>query len=309
MSNIQGPLNQTYDATNRRLRLSPISSYDTAYPSSLGQSSRPIPTPPSTPPFLAYEWSAPAVAALTKWTLTADGAAATTASFTSNKAEWRLTAGGVQDGSNLREFYIIPNTTHTNFHAIMLLEPIFFGDVGGGVNLLPQQGIALRCQSTPPTHTGITINNNVSFGVAQPNVGVWKSNLDGTSFQNRQGSFPVFSNPSFPYWIEVLLEGTICAVRMWGQNETPSPWTHTSRARVFNLNSDCGSPADVASIPTPTGPGSAGIIVAHLGTHAQHGLRSTTLRLNNLDSNVTYSNSLSRALAGTTPNSFRAVRV
>lgn len=186
------------------------------------------------------------------------------------RGTFTLSAGPVDTSGGQRDFWIHSDIRYQDFEIETSLNNIDYG-VGGR---LQQIGLAVRYVEIGGLKYAITVNTNVFFFVPFINVGVWKSNLDGTGFINRQYSFPVEStfSPLFPFKLGVRLDGNICRVRTWQDGTSPPAWadnlTSQIRSKAINLDTDAGSPAEVANIPTPTGYGSAGFLLGHLGTSA-----------------------------------------
>lgn len=219
-----------------------------------------------------------------KMTLTADPPAVARGPFISADNAWtnQLLTGGGAGTTNLREFYLHSDTAGwVDSHGIVEIDPpLFAGDVDGNpsLDILPQMGVCLRAQFNSSTgkNQGITMNNGTIFGIATLNIGAWHAFPDGTGFANRQFSFPFpdfFSNDfNLPYGWEWYLEGNIIRVRTFkmGQNPATISFSDPIRSRTLNLDTDCGS---TATVPTPVGAGTNGIINAHMGTDPRSACR------------------------------------
>lgn len=189
------------------------------------------------------------------------------------RACFRYESGTTPAVSNLREFWIHSDLSGTDFAASTILDPLAYGaGIGsGGINILPQLGLVLRRQVSGNTRTGITINNNI-FGVLNfLNIGVWKADLDGTNFTHRELGMSIFSTRSFPFGMDVELEGNIVRVRTYRENEAPPLWTDPLYAATVNLDTDTSG--SIIDIPTPVGEGGVGVISAHLGTDPLNEIR------------------------------------
>lgn len=188
-------------------------------------------------------------------------------------------ATGINPGqSGLREWFLNSDTSGwTDSRGVCVIDPpVFSVDYLGdpAADILPQMGVVLREQFNSSTgkNQGITLNNNTIFGLSMLNIGAWHAFPDGTGFNNRQFQWPLFESIGLPYGFEWELIGNIIKVRIFNANESPetTPWSHPTHARILNLDVDCGSPAIV---PTPTGPGTNGIISAHLGINPLSAVR------------------------------------
>lgn len=219
-------------------------------------------------------WYRGQLAKFTKWTLTAPppGNASELSVDGSERGVVRLTQSTQQGQIAMREWFVHSDLEGNDFVARTIIDPPFFGSKDG-VDILPQGGLVLRAQQSGGINTGVTINNNVFLGLPMLNIGVWKSNTDGTGFQNRQFGTPVFSNPAFPYGFDVRLVGNICTVTYITPEHNVVGPTY-----VVNLDTQAG---DAGAIPTPVGKGKAGFISAHLGGHPDSAVRHrrTTWRL------------------------------
>jgi hypothetical protein len=180
-----------------------------------------------------------------------------------------LATGTAPGQSQLREFFLHSDTSGwTDTHGIVEIDPPAYGtDVGGGQFIIPQMGVSLRSQFNPVTgkNQGITLDNGTIFALPILNIGAWHAFPDGSGFANRQFSWPLFESFPLPYGWEYFLVGNIIRVRIFplGQDPDSTPWNHPTHARILNLDTDCGS---TATVPTPVGPGTNGIVSAHLGT-------------------------------------------
>jgi hypothetical protein len=209
----------------------------------------------------------------TKMLLTADGTHATGPPRVTNDNKFtvQLSAGTIPGQSNLREFFLTSDTAGwTDSRGLIELDPPLTNVDG----VLPQMGAVLRAQFNSVTgkNQGITLNNGVAFGLLLLNIGVWHAFPDGTGFDNRQYTWPFFDNIDFPPSFEWELIDNIVRVRQFIKGTSPdtTPWDHPIYAHTVNLDTDAGNPA---TIPTPTGPGTNGIIVAHLGTDSRSAAR------------------------------------
>jgi len=186
------------------------------------------------------------------------------------RGAFTLSAGPVDSSGGQRDFWLHSDILYTDFEVETTLDNIDYGVAGR----LQQGGIVVRYQEIGGLKYGVTINNNVFFFVPFINVGVWKANLDGTGFINRQYNFPNGSqfDPLFPHKLAIRLTDNICQVRTWQDGKPPPPWSNNltsyTNSKAINLDVDAGSPAEVANIPTPVGRGGAGFMACHLGTSA-----------------------------------------
>lgn len=189
-----------------------------------------------------------------------------------------LVAGTAAFGS-LREWYLHDHTEGWTDSSVLCegIDPPYFGPQPDEVTIIPQTGVVLRAQFDGTYNRGITINNGVFLSLPLLNIGVWRALPDGTSFANRQFSWPLLEMPALPYAFEVILTGNSVQARVWGAGGRPPEWTHPTLAKTINLDTGAG---DAGAIPTPTGEGANGLIVAHLGTdsRSQARLRRTTFR-------------------------------
>lgn len=216
----------------------------------------------------------------TKMLLTDVPGCATKPPFVSANNAWtaQLLTGVAPGSNNLREFFLHSDTSGwTDTHAIVEIDPpLYAGTVDGigGFDILPQMGIVLRAQFNPVTgkNQGVTMNNGTIFGLPVLNIGAWHAFPDGTGFNNRQFGWPLFESLPLPYGWEVYLQGNIVRVRIFAMGDAPNttPWDHPTHARTLNLDVDCGS---VATVPSPVGIGTNGIITAHLGTDPRSACR------------------------------------
>lgn len=202
---------------------------------------------------------------LTKHTMTVDSPNVSQVEINDGNLEFTLSAGNDEHVSNLRDLYIREDIVGEDFHARATFDPPFYGDAGGGFNILPQHGIALRYQTDATKQRAVMVWQNI-FGVNPVLlVGVWEANLNGTGFVNRQTStgFPLPAGLTFPYTVECRLRGNIVTVRQWQVGDPVPEWTDGVLARTINLDTDAG---DSVTIPTPDGEGTVGVAAAHLGT-------------------------------------------
>lgn len=186
------------------------------------------------------------------------------------------------DGSGqvtLREFFLHSDTDGwENVHVVCEgVDPPWFGTIAGGLDndLIPQGGTVLRFKPAAGEpdgrNKGVTINNGSFLGIPVINIGVWSALPGGTGFLNRQFGTNLFAIPSFPWAFEAFLVGSTVALRAWSAHDghLPRPrWEDFtanddgSHVWVVDLETQAGDPGPN---PTPTGPGSSGLIVAHLG--------------------------------------------
>lgn len=220
----------------------------------------------------------------TKMLLTADPTNVTGSPFVSENRNWKvqLASGDDAGQSTLREFFLHSDTEGwTDSHGIIEIDPPLYAvDVDGNpaLDIIPQMGAVCRAQFNSSTgkNQGITMNNGTFLGLPMLNIGAWHAFPDGTGFANRQFSWPFdqfFTNGiGLPYGWEWYLVDNIIRVRVFpaGHNPNETPWDSPTHARTLDLDVDCGSPAVV---PTPVGPGTNGIIVAHLGTDPRSAAR------------------------------------
>lgn len=200
---------------------------------------------------------------LTKQTMAVDGTHTSSAAAAGGYLQVTLSAGTAVGFSNLRDVYIRDGIVGADFHARTTFDPPFFGDAGGGVNILPQHGLVLRYQRDTKQRA-VLVNANIIFGVPMLNIGVWEANLDGTGFANRQAAgFPAPFGLPFPYTVEARLDGNVVHARQWHVGDPVPGWDDPTLARTIDLDTDAG---DAVAIPTPVGVGGAGLAAAHLGT-------------------------------------------
>lgn len=226
-------------------------------------------------------WRSNQISKLTRsqMSFTGDGAVPATPTVDGDqRGVFTLSAGPIDSSAGERDFWLHRDVRYKDFEIESSLDNLQYG-VGGR---LQQIGLVVRYQEAGGVKSGVTVNTNVFFFVPFINVGVWKANLDGTGFINRQYNFPVDSvfTPNFPFKIGVRLVDNICQVRTWQDGTGPPAWatdlTSQVRSKAINLDVNAGSPAEVVSIPTPVGDGSAGFIAAHLGTSALSKVGRTT---------------------------------
>lgn len=171
-----------------------------------------------------------------------------------------------------RDVWLHDDVLYENFEVETYMDAPRYGEGAGPDQYLQQLGIVLRHNTTAGEQRMVAINNNVFFVVPVLNIGVWKSALDGSSMGNRQTSlmdFTTLFNPHFPYELGIRLDDNVVRCRVRKPNTAWPPWVDTLNAHTYstavNLDTECGSPAEVASIPTPVDRGSCGIIANHLG--------------------------------------------
>lgn len=219
----------------------------------------------------------------TKWTLTAVGTDSTNDPVIDGHERGvfgPLAAGSTSDDfGNFREWWLHEYTEGwTDTHVICEgIDPLNFINGGEGNTILPQGGTVLRAKFDGTYNRGIALNNGVFLGLPMLNIGVWQALPDGTSFANRQYSWPFFESLPLPYAYEAILEDNVVQVRIWAAGGRPSEWDHPTLAKIIDLDTDAG---DAVAIPTPTGTGTNGLIVAHLGmdSRSQVRLRRTTFK-------------------------------
>lgn len=199
---------------------------------------------------------------LTRHIVSTDGTHASTAEVVDGNLDVTLSAGTEAGFSSLREVFLRNGLTGADFHGRVTFDPPFYGDLGGGITVLPQHGLLLRYQRDT-VQRGVAVWHNIFFEVPELLVGVWQANLDGTSMTNRQATgFPSLGL-DFPFTVEARLRGTVVDVRQWEVGDQPPEWDDPTLARSIDLETDAG---DAEAIPTPVGTGGAGWIAAHLGT-------------------------------------------
>lgn len=166
---------------------------------------------------------------------------------------------GSSSGSR-RDFWVHDSVTGwTDYRFKTRIDPPSYGAA-----YTPQAGIVLRHQFSAGKWRGVTINNNIFFVVPFINVGVWEHNVDGTGFVNRQFGWPQADMVGLPYEFEGTLIGNVVTISTYPKNGTADP--NSSRyTKVINLDTDAGN---AAAVPTPTGPGDGGVILAHSSADA-----------------------------------------
>lgn len=183
----------------------------------------------------------------------------------------RMTVGP-QGSTNLRELILLDGTTGWTDVQVDLTEiaPPAFGInyAGSGFNVLPQAGVCLRAGTNGVQNYGVTLNNNIAFGLGMLNVGVWRSNVDGTGFVHREQGWPFGDAYDFPYGFTARLVGTVVTVSIFRAGMSPLTDDPT-KTHVIDLETDAG---DSVAIPTPT-EGQCGIVSAHLGMHPMAAIR------------------------------------
>lgn len=198
----------------------------------------------------------------------------------SQRGVFGYSAGDPITSGGRRDYWLHEYVSFADIEAETVLDPVSYDGPEGAHQ---QGGLVLRYVESGGKKRGVTINNNVFFVVPFINVGVWEANLDGTGFINRQYSFGIdsLSSPAFPSRLQARLTGNIAQVRVAKINEPYQPWsndlTSYARSKAINLDTDAG---DSVTIPTPTGKGGAGWIVAHMGTNpaAWYRFRRTTFK-------------------------------
>jgi len=189
-----------------------------------------------------------------------------------NQGVFRLASGdSVGFSSSLRDWWLHDNTEGWTDVEVMChaIDPPYFGDLGGGVTVLPQGGVVLRAQFDGSKWRGVTINNNVFLGLPMLNVGVWHANEDGSGFANRQFGWSFSEAYGLPYGFRARLVGSVVTVSIFQKNGTIFEDDPT-KTKVIDLETDAGDPV---TIPTPTGQGTCGVIAAHLGTDSRSAAR------------------------------------
>lgn len=171
--------------------------------------------------------------------------------------------GPAEFSSSNRLFWVHNPSGHkADYDATIILDPTNYA-VG---TIAEQSGVVLRAQQSGGINTGITINNNIFFVFPACNIGVWRSNTDGTGFINRQTSIFDAGFILFPHRYDIRLEGNIVRVRVYNPITMAAPsWDDPSLAKTVNLDTDAGNPGEVAAAPTPVGNGKVGLIASHLG--------------------------------------------
>lgn len=199
-----------------------------------------------------------------------------------NVGSFRLASGNA-GSSNRRDFWLHSQTQGWTNSRVFVegIDPLYFGVHPTLGDVFPQGGVVLRFQSSFGKNRGITLNNNSVFFLPQLNVGVWEANPDGTGFNNRQTSFDFATHPPFPYGFEAILKGNIIRVRVFPMGQQPPSWDDTGNpwVRTINLDTDAGN---ASLIPTPTGPGTNGVIAAHQGTNPLSAVRLHTIQYERL---------------------------
>jgi len=183
-----------------------------------------------------------------------------------NQGVFTLADGDAEGQSGLREFWLHDNTSGWTDVDVFChgMDPPHFGTnyQGSGLDILPQSGVVLRTLFDGSKWRGITLNNNVIFGLMGLNIGVWEANEDGTGFANRQFGWNIFESYNFPYGFRASLVDNIVTVSIFQRHGTIHEWDPT-KTKVIDLDTDAG---DSGLIPTPEGEGTCGVIAAHLGT-------------------------------------------
>jgi hypothetical protein len=137
-----------------------------------------------------YDWSdTNDVNRLTKWLMAADGVNASAA--TVNPATHRIAiqgsnVSGSQYFSNLREVFVVPETTTWGIAHVQ--AEIYCGSdfASQGLGIKPQHGVAIKAQEDTKRRAIIVWHDVVVGNPHVVNVGVWSVNLDGSGFINRQ---------------------------------------------------------------------------------------------------------------------------
>jgi len=188
------------------------------------------------------------------------------AAVEANQGVFTLASGNDVGSSQLREFWLHDNTsgwTDVEVTCAVLDHPYFGSNFqGSGVDVLPQGGVVLRTMFDGSKWRGVTLNNNVIFGIASLNIGVWEAAEDGTGFENRQFGWNLFESYALPYGFRASLVGSVVTVSIFRKDGNIYEWDPT-KTKVIDLETDAG---DAGLIPTPTGEGTCGVISAHLGT-------------------------------------------
>jgi hypothetical protein len=128
------------------------------------------------------------------WTYTSDGTQATTVNILPalHRAEIEATAGTSDGLSNLRELFVIDETStwgvaHAQCEIVSGPKFLTGSTIDEGrLVIKPQHGIGLRAQEDTKRRT-IIAWHDIAIGLPQSvNLGVWSGNLDGSGFLNRQ---------------------------------------------------------------------------------------------------------------------------
>jgi hypothetical protein len=163
-------------------------------------------------------------------------------------------SGPAANYNNRRDFFLSSQTV-TDVRFKFTCDPAGIGNVTGGT-VAPQGGVCLRYKSQGGKLRAVTINNNIIFGLPYLNVGVWEFNADGSGFNNRQGAVDITGLwPNFT--CEGTLIGNVVTVSAYAIGAGPSTWT------TINLDTQAPDADGATAIPTPTGSGQVGAIVAH----------------------------------------------
>lgn len=188
------------------------------------------------------------------------------------QGEFTLASGVSGQSGGQRDLWLHDDILYSDFDVEFTVHNPQYGEAGR----LQQAGICLRYQEDPANDRKrvIAINNNVFFFVPVLNVGVWSSNMAGTSMLNRQYGFPVESlfTPNFPYQVGIKLRDNIVYARIRRPGTAWPPWatdlTSNLHSKRIDLDANAGTPGEVAANPTPVGRGGGGWIAAHMGTNA-----------------------------------------
>lgn len=207
---------------------------------------------------------------LTKYTIAGDTPNVSVATVDDDYLRVELASGNDVGFSNLREVLIRQGLVSADFRAQATFDPPTFGNVGPGLDILPQHGLVLRYQRDT-IQRAVVLSVNIFFSVPFLNVGVWQANLDGSSFNNRNAAgWPLPLGLALPYTVDATLVGNVVQVRQWHVGDIPPGPAHATLSRTFNLDTDTG---DSVAIPSPVGLGSAGLVAAHLGTDDRSAIR------------------------------------
>lgn len=220
-------------------------------------------------------WKPEDTAKLTRWRISTPGDGALPKAPIINRDQqlvFQNSAGPMGTSGGQRDVWIHKDILYDNFEGEIYFDAPRYGEGAGADQYLQQMGVVLRHTTSAGEQRMVAINNNVFFVVPVLNIGVWKSALDGSTMGNRQTSlmdFTTLFNPHFPYELGYRLDDNVVRCRVRKPNTAWPPWVDTlnghTHSTAVNLDTECGSPAEVASIPTPVGRGGAGIIANHLG--------------------------------------------
>lgn len=217
----------------------------------------------------------------TRWTMTVTDPSATydLSADSSEHLVARENDGPAEFSSSNRMFWVHNDSGYTaDYDATVILDPTNYG-VGA---IAEQSGLALRAQQSGGINSAITINNNIFFVIPYINVGVWRANIDGTGFLNRQVSITGLGFVEFPHRYDMRLQGNVIRVRGYNPlTMAPPSWSDPTLAMTVNLDTDAGDPGPN---PTPVGDGKVGLIAAHLGHSASVNARFRGFRFGPLGS-------------------------